>query len=268
MRDAVLRRERVGAAAVACGDGADRRLADVAGGLDRGGGRDARRAEDADADRGHSPHTKGPGQRRSTDIETCSKIRGMASRRFPFPIPFGWFQVAFPERPRAGRGHAARRTGTASWCCGATTAGDFHLQDAFCPHLGAHLGLRRHRPDGELQCPFHGWRYDGEGACTNIPYSQRTNRKARLRTYPDDRAQRLRARLVPPVRRAAAVGDPGHRGDRRSRVERLLLVVVRDPHDAAGDVGERRRPRALPVRARHRRRRRDGGATTPTARAR
>jgi phenylpropionate dioxygenase-like ring-hydroxylating dioxygenase large terminal subunit len=38
--------------------------------------------------------------------------------------------------------------------------------------------------EDELQCPFHGWRYDGAGTCTNIPYSQRTNRKARLRTYP------------------------------------------------------------------------------------
>ena len=63
-------------------------------------------------------------------------------------------------------------------------AGDFHLQDAFCPHLGAHLAYGGTVRDGELQCPFHGWRYDGEGTCTNIPYSQRTNRKARLRTYP------------------------------------------------------------------------------------
>ena len=29
-------------------------------------------------------------------IGTCSKIDAMATRRFPFPIPFGWYQVAFP----------------------------------------------------------------------------------------------------------------------------------------------------------------------------
>jgi len=31
---------------------------------------------------------------------------------------------------------------------------------------------------------FADWRFDGAGVCTNIPYSQRTNKKAHLRTYP------------------------------------------------------------------------------------
>ena len=51
MRDAVLRRERVGAGAIAGRDRADRRLADVARGLDHGRRRDAGRAEDSDPDR-------------------------------------------------------------------------------------------------------------------------------------------------------------------------------------------------------------------------
>ena len=33
-------------------------------------------------------------------------------------------------------------------------------------------------------CPFHGWKFDAEGANTDIPYSDRINRKARIRTYP------------------------------------------------------------------------------------
>jgi len=94
----------------------------------------------------------------------------MASRRFPFPIPFGWYQVAFPDDLAPGE-----VTPLSYWnrelVMWRDASGGFHLQDAFCPHLGAHL-------------PFHGWKYDGTGACTNIPYSERTNRKARLRTYP------------------------------------------------------------------------------------
>jgi phenylpropionate dioxygenase-like ring-hydroxylating dioxygenase large terminal subunit len=35
-----------------------------------------------------------------------------------------------------------------------------------------------------LECPFHGWTFNGAGACTDIPYSDRANRKAQLRTYP------------------------------------------------------------------------------------
>src|SRR3546814_14448127 len=36
----------------------------------------------------------------------------------------------------------------------------------------------------ELVCPFHGWKFDAEGTNTEIPYSERTNRKGTLRTYP------------------------------------------------------------------------------------
>ena len=40
--------------------------------------------------------------------------------------------------------------------------------DAACPHRGANLGLGR-VVKGELQCPYHGFRFDGEGACTAMP---------------------------------------------------------------------------------------------------
>src|SRR4030095_9448483 len=56
--------------------------------------------------------------------------------------------------------------------------------DAFCPHLGAHLGHGGTVDGCEIVCPFHAWRYDGEGINTAIPYSERVNRKARLRTFP------------------------------------------------------------------------------------
>jgi phenylpropionate dioxygenase-like ring-hydroxylating dioxygenase large terminal subunit len=51
--------------------------------------------------------------------------------------------------------------------------------DAICPHLGAHLG------GGEvvgntMQCPFHGWRFDGNGACVAIPYADRVPSIARV----------------------------------------------------------------------------------------
>lgn len=36
----------------------------------------------------------------------------------------------------------------------------------------------------ELVCPFHGWQFDAADANTLIPYSQRTNGRARLRSYP------------------------------------------------------------------------------------
>jgi phenylpropionate dioxygenase-like ring-hydroxylating dioxygenase large terminal subunit len=40
--------------------------------------------------------------------------------------------------------------------------------DAGCPHRGADLGLGR-VIDGQLECPYHGFRFDASGACTLVP---------------------------------------------------------------------------------------------------
>jgi hypothetical protein len=37
---------------------------------------------------------------------------------------------------------------------------------------------------GCIRCPFHGWAYDSDGANVDVPYADRANAKARLRTYP------------------------------------------------------------------------------------
>lgn len=37
-----------------------------------------------------------------------------------------------------------------------------------CPHRGAQLSLGR-VCQGQLQCPYHGWRFNGQGDCTHVP---------------------------------------------------------------------------------------------------
>jgi phenylpropionate dioxygenase-like ring-hydroxylating dioxygenase large terminal subunit len=59
-----------------------------------------------------------------------------------------------------------------------------HVADAWCPHLGAHLGYGGRISDGCLVCPFHEWSFDATGTNVAIPYAERPNRKARLRLYP------------------------------------------------------------------------------------
>src|SRR5262249_11097599 len=46
--------------------------------------------------------------------------------------------------------------------------GAVHALSARCPHRGADLG-RGSVVDGCVQCPFHGWRFDGAGRCVRIP---------------------------------------------------------------------------------------------------
>lgn len=46
------------------------------------------------------------------------------------------------------------------------------IVDAYCPHLGANLGVGG-RVDGDcIVCPFHQWSFRGsDGKCAKIPYS-------------------------------------------------------------------------------------------------
>ena len=58
--------------------------------------------------------------------------------------------------------------------------------DNTCPHKGARLSRGR-VCDGELQCAYHGWRFNADGDCTNIPSLVNPNpdklRLSHLRTY-------------------------------------------------------------------------------------
>ena len=61
---------------------------------------------------------------------------------------------------------------------------EHHVFDAYCPHLGAHLGVGGRVVDGCLVCPFHEWSFAADGTNVAIPYADRPNRKATVRSYP------------------------------------------------------------------------------------
>jgi 3-ketosteroid 9alpha-monooxygenase subunit A len=103
--------------------------------------------------------------------------------RYPFPIPFGWFQVGYPEDIRPG-GVKPLYYFDRDLVLWRDRDGEAHLNDAYCPHLGAHLGHGGTVDGCQLTCPFHGWKFDAEGNNSDIPYSSRVNRSAKLRTYP------------------------------------------------------------------------------------
>ena len=104
-------------------------------------------------------------------------------KRSPFPVPYGWFQVGWATDVAVGEAKPLRYFGKhlVLWRDEDSVV---HVQDAFCPHLGAHLGHGGKVLKCEIACPFHGWRFDAQGANTLIPYSKRTNAKGKLRTFP------------------------------------------------------------------------------------
>jgi phenylpropionate dioxygenase-like ring-hydroxylating dioxygenase large terminal subunit len=117
--------------------------------------------------------------------------------RFPFPIPNGWFTVAFSEHLKPGETKNAHYFGRDLVIWREHETGAPHVVDAYCAHMGAHLGVGTGAPDshepgpgivhgGCLQCPFHGWRYDGTGTVVEIPYAKtdRIPPTAKVRSYP------------------------------------------------------------------------------------
>ena len=102
--------------------------------------------------------------------------------------PTGWFQVAWSAEIGAGRVHRMHYFGQemVAW---RAQSGRLTVMDAYCEHLGAHLGYGGHvegRENGDdaIQCPFHGWQWDGAGRNVCIPYESRPNPGRRMRTYP------------------------------------------------------------------------------------
>jgi len=104
------------------------------------------------------------------------------SDRFPFPIPTGWFCVAWSHDLEVGQVLPLKYFGT-DLVLFRTEDGVAHLLDAFCPHLGAHLGHGGVVDGDGIVCPFHAWKFDGAGTCTRIPYAKNTPKQAKLKPW-------------------------------------------------------------------------------------
>ena len=105
---------------------------------------------------------------------------GCASRQDPIlhlPIPFGWFALAFSSDLQPGDVQPLY-VFDEHIVLFRTDDGVAHATAAFCPHLGAHLGHGGRVEGNHLVCPFHGWRFDGNGVCVDIPYASVMPRRA------------------------------------------------------------------------------------------
>ena len=49
-----------------------------------------------------------------------------------------------------------------------------------CPHRGVALSLGKVTDDGRLQCPFHGWQFEVDGACAKVPLNELPPGKRKL----------------------------------------------------------------------------------------
>jgi phenylpropionate dioxygenase-like ring-hydroxylating dioxygenase large terminal subunit len=139
----------------------------------------------------------------------------LVDRPSPPPVPNGWYTALGSAELAPGevRSFIAVERHLVVF---RDEAGAAHVLDAHCPHLGAHLGGGSVRGDS-LACPYHGWRFDGDGRVVEIPYGDaRIPSRACVRSYPVREQDGLvlfwsHARGVPPqyeVPPLAEASDP------------------------------------------------------------
>jgi 3-ketosteroid 9alpha-monooxygenase subunit A len=105
-------------------------------------------------------------------------------KRYPLPpYPNGWFKVCFSDELEPGDVKPVHQFGSelVVW---RGQDGVAHVFDAYCPHLGAHLGYGGKVEGNDVRCPFHAWKFDANGRCNDIPYAKKIPTRAELRSWP------------------------------------------------------------------------------------
>ncbi len=103
----------------------------------------------------------------------------MDDRFYTPSIPNGWYQIAYSDEIQPGDVKPLKYFGQdlVIW---RSEEGELCVLDAFCPHLGAHLGHGGKVKGSSIECPFHAWQFGTDGKCTAVPYAEHLPRKARL----------------------------------------------------------------------------------------
>jgi len=107
----------------------------------------------------------------------------MRTKVYPPTFPNGWYKLCDSDDLPPG---SMKRLE----CCDQhlvvfrTENGEAKVLDAYCPHLGADLGVGGRVVGDCVECPFHKWTFDGEGKCTHIPYSKNIPSSAKTKSWP------------------------------------------------------------------------------------
>jgi nitrite reductase/ring-hydroxylating ferredoxin subunit len=107
----------------------------------------------------------------------------MRAKALPSMTPTGWFQVAWSADVAIADVLPVHYFGR-DLVVFRELGGDVKVLDAHCQHLGASLAHGGCVVADGIQCPFHGWVWNGDGRNVSIPYQDRPNKGRRVRSYP------------------------------------------------------------------------------------
>jgi len=113
-----------------------------------------------------------------------SGIREIDAGTLPDRYARGWHCLGPVKGYLDGEPHAVEAFGT-KLVVFADSHGNLNVLDAYCRHMGGDLTQGTIKGD-EVACPFHDWRWGGDGKCKLVPYAKRTPRLARTRAWHTD----------------------------------------------------------------------------------
>ena len=109
-------------------------------------------------------------------------VRTIDSGTPPARFARGWHCLGLAGKFREGGPHAVQAFGT-KLVVFADSGGELHVLDGYCRHMGGDLSRGTIKGD-TVACPFHDWRWGGDGRCAGIPYARRVPPRARTRSWP------------------------------------------------------------------------------------
>ncbi|TYL55870.1 3-ketosteroid-9-alpha-hydroxylase subunit A [Nocardioides sp. BGMRC 2183] len=114
--------------------------------------------------------------------QTTDEVRTIEAEALPTRFARGWHCIGLERNFRDGKPHTVTAFGKklVVW---ADSSGELKVLDAYCRHMGGDLSQGTVKGD-EIACPFHDWRWGGDGRCKQIPYARRVPLRARTAAWP------------------------------------------------------------------------------------
>lgn len=112
---------------------------------------------------------------------TQDGVRSIDTSAPPARFARGWHCLGLAADFRDGKPHAIEAFGT-KLVVFATDDGKINVLDGYCRHMGGDLTQGTIKGSA-IACPFHDWRWAGNGRCVDIPYAKRVPLRARTRSW-------------------------------------------------------------------------------------
>jgi 3-ketosteroid 9alpha-monooxygenase subunit A len=121
------------------------------------------------------------GKHMTTSATGSSEVRMIEAGEAPTRFARGWHCIGLTRDFTDGKPHPIHAFGT-KLVVFADSEGDLKVLDAYCRHMGGDLSQGEIKGDS-VACPFHDWRWNGKGRCTDIPYARRVPPLAKTRAW-------------------------------------------------------------------------------------